>query len=125
VTVAQLQPDVQYFVLPGLALGGSAGLSTDFDGATAFAIGPQVSYYFGRGERRAYPYLSAGVSYQGLSGDDPALGQNAAVGGVFMVSRAVGLDAGVRYSGFGFDQDGTRSRIDSFALALGFTAFAF
>jgi hypothetical protein len=122
---ASLNPDVQYFVRPGLAVGGELGLATDFEGAGAVSVGPRVSYYFGRGERRVYPYVSGGVSHVRAFGGDRLTALTARTGGVFMFSRQVGLNAGLVYTGFSADDEPGTERVDAFALALGFTAFTF
>lgn len=124
VSSVNLSPRVQYFVTPGLAVGGalSATLAWRDGGSNSqFGVGPQVSYYFGRGDRRVYPFLSAGVSYEGIGEEYSSFGQNAAAGLVFMLSRGVGLDGSLFYR----RAENDSATLNSFGLALGVTAFAF
>lgn len=117
-------PQVQYFVMPGLAVGGRVTVNAGWyegDSRTQFGVGPQLSYYFGRDERRLYPYVSAGVSYDGFGNGEANLGQNAQAGLAFMLSRGVGLDSGIYYRGITQDE----IRQDIFGLAIGITAFVF
>lgn len=123
-SVVNFAPGVQYFVRPGLALGGRLNvlLATD-DGntSTRLGVGPQISYYFGRGERQHYPYVSAGVSYEDIGNSDHGVGQNAQAGLVFLLSRGVGLDTSLFYRRNEFDA----VRLETLGLALGITAFVF
>lgn len=125
VTSLFVAPNVQYFVLPGLAVGGRVQASVgwyDDDSYSAYGVGPQVSYFFGRGERPYYPYVTAGLSYSRVDGSEQeARGANAGVGVVFMLSRGVGLDAAVAYN----RQNTDLMDNQSIGLALGVTAFAF
>ncbi|MBD0318939.1 MAG: hypothetical protein ICV87_01300 [Gemmatimonadetes bacterium] len=123
-SVVSLSPQVQYFVTPGLAVGGRVSASVLWSGGDShsqFGIGPQLSYFFGRGERPFYPYVSAGVSYDGLGEDHTSFGQNAQAGLVFMLSRGVGLNSAVYYQNVGVEE--VRQQV--FGLQLGVTAFVF
>lgn len=121
-----IAPRVQYFVLPGLAVGGD--LSISHDGAIwDYGAGPTVSYYFGRAERAWYPYLRARVGlYRVVYGDEAQPSQTsrgyAASGGVLlMLSRAVGLDAALTYE---MPSDEV-SDFRTLAFGLGISAFVF
>ena len=125
-TTLAVAPSAQYFVAPGLAVGGRVQSYTtwvDGESSGTFGVGPQLSYFFGRGDRRLYPYLSAGVSYDQEVGDSDnhGSGVNAAGGLVFMLGRQVGLDTSL---GFNHVSAGTTT-LQTFGLALGITAFAF
>lgn len=128
ITNVQISPAVQYFVRPGLAVGGVATFShASHDIGTSYGAGPAVSYYFGHGERPYYPYLSADALYlHAPNQHNIAFGGSA--GAVFMLSRSVGLDTSLHYQDvrvtLAHDSDPVvKSR--SFGLAVGFTAFAF
>jgi hypothetical protein len=124
VSLVHLAPQALYFVTPGLALGGrvSASLiSDDEDTSTQLGVGPQVAYYFGRGERPYYPYLSAGVSYEDVANDEAGVGANAQAGLVFLLARGVGLDTSLFYR----RQEAEPVRHESLGLAVGITAFVF
>ena len=69
-TSAFLSPRAQYFVRPGLALGGNVSFSYssgDDLSTTGIGVGPTVSYYFGRDIRPVYPFVSASFSVIRLS----------------------------------------------------------
>lgn len=128
-TRLDLAPRVQYFILPGLAVGGDLSFSRAFGDVTTthYGAGPTVSYYFGRAERAWYPYLRARVGlYRVVYGDEAQPSQTsrgyAASGGVLlMLSRAVGLDAALTYEMPSDDQPDFRT----LAFGLGISAFVF
>ena len=149
-TSVLLNPSAQFFVLPGLAVGGTLSLSytsDDLFSTTGLGIGSAVSYYFGRGERTVYPFVSASLSISDFSfkADGDQVGSNIDVsttgttfdlsGGVtLMVAKNIGLTGEIFYlqqnlrsTGdegseifFGTDFD-----VDMFGLRLGIAAFVF
>lgn len=130
VSSAYLNPQALYFVRPGLAVGGTGmigRISAGGEHQTAYGAGPAISYYFGRGERPYYPYVSANTQYMHLSQDSHAWSYGASAGAVFMLSHSVGLDAGLRFSQsreHGPIDDSTQ-KVRDVGVAIGFTAFTF
>lgn len=122
-----LTPRVQYFVQPGLALGGSLRLAHsrhNGGSSTSYGAGPQVSYYFGNGEEALRPYVSGSTTYSNSSGGgDGVMAYGGNVGVLYLFTRSVGLDASLFYSAQSFP--GSSSGSDVMGLAMGFSAFAF
>ncbi|HET6232378.1 MAG TPA: outer membrane beta-barrel protein [Longimicrobiaceae bacterium] len=124
-----LTPAVQYFVRPGLALGGQVNVLHSASGgnsSTAYGIGPKATYYFGRGERTYYPYISAGATYvRETFSHANAVGGDGSAGAVFMLTRSVALDGSLYYRHLQNNGDDVKQRINNFGLGIGVTAFAF
>ena len=60
-TFLDLNPQLGYFVFPGLALTANlrfARASGEGFSVTSWRVGPGATYYFGEARRRLYPYLS-------------------------------------------------------------------
>ena len=113
-TAVHLFPHLQYFVSPGLALGGSVSIFHARSGdtsSTSWGVGPHASYFFGRGEQTLIPYVSAQGFYNG--GSFAEWNYGAAAGAVYMLTSSVGLDASVFY------------RDPVAGIAVGITAFVF
>lgn len=133
VTHVSFLPSAQYFVAPGLALGGALlfsyqSLGND-ESVTAYGLGPAATYYFASGEQSMYPYLGATAQFSWLSDDsddEPTMrNYRGRAGLLFMLSRAVGLDAALFYERNERESDFIDAESDSFGLALGFSAFVF
>ena len=121
-TTATVAPRVQYFVRPGLAVGGRALLyyfSSDGESTTSVGAGPELTYYFGPAEQVLHPFVSANTSV-GRQGGGTTYGYEVSAGLLRMISRTVGLNGRLYYQAF----DST-SNYDTFGLALGFSAFTF
>lgn len=135
-----LEPSVQYFILPGLAIGGSVSLVRDGSGddaTTQYGIGPRLTYYFGAGsgaERPWFPYIGAGAQWlktdlgdaDPIADDPSAKGFDVRGGILFMLSPAVGLNSELFYQAertkgaLGIDISA-----NAFGLAVGLSAFLF
>ena len=137
-TNISLNPDVQYFVVPGLAVGGGLTLerrTSDRFSRTTYGIGPRVSYYFGAAfEKTVYPFFSANASYytQRFSFDDDTetrslYGFGAAAGVLVMVSDGVGLTGRLFFDVLNFGEDEVERSFstDTFGFAFGIAAFVF
>lgn len=143
-----LSPRGQYFVLPGLAIGGTVSLSyttRDNFSTTGIGAGPAVSYYFGRGVRTVYPFVSASASIRhlstelGVSVDIPGLDVNAdqtntsysfdVSGGVaVMIAKNVSLTGEMFYTQTRADNDNQiieTFESDVFGVRFGIAAFVF
>lgn len=129
ITSFNLSPSVQYFVVPGLALGGDLSVSRFSDGEqsiTTYGGGPSASYYFGSGERPFYPFVSANVRLvRNSENDDSNLGYGASTGAVFMFNRSVGLRTSLYYNVQSLDAEEIEIDNDTFGVGIGFTAFTF
>ena len=120
-------PSVQYFVQPGLAIGGTLNLAHfrfDNQSITSYGAGPLLSYYFGAGEQSLRPYLSGRTIYSYARADVYGfLTYGGNVGVLYLLTRSVGLDASLFYNAVSYR--GSSNRTDAFGLAVGFSAFAF
>lgn len=124
-TVLHFMPSVQYFVLPGLALGGDVNVTrySNRDGSSAqYGVGPAVSYYFGGPEKSVLPFLSGSLLYlRSSANDDSQTGYSASAGAVFLFNRSVGLRGSLYYNGWSMED----VRSNTYGVGIGFTAFAF
>lgn len=123
-------PSVQYFVLPGLAIGGTVGISqTRNDDATTsqYRVGPQLSYYFGAADRNLVPYVSVETTVGVMRPADlRQTSYGASAGVVYMLTRSVGVDVGTFYRLNRTRGDEPWTITDRFiGMAVGFSAFAF
>ena len=131
-TIAAI-PRVEYFLVDGLALGGHVGVSRfarGDDSSTSFHLGPIVSYYFVQ-DGRAHPFVRALASYVHSNfsfsvgdGSSDSLALTGAVGLLYMLSDAVGVDAQLFVrrrsleSSFGAEAEATQG-----GMEIGFSAF--
>lgn len=131
ITSLHASPTVQYFVRPGLSLGGSVVLSRQSQGESSLATvgaGPTVSYFFGGPDRSVYPFVSADALYLNTESEGSSssnLGYRGSVGALVMLSRSVGLNASLYYQEQGTDGDDFEFDTDTYGLAVGFSAFTF
>ena len=108
-----LTPSVGYFVAPSIMIGGEIQFISSSIGdykETSFRVGPVVGYYFNIDATRTepkgaiYPYVKGFFLYGQEKYDDGTNDFTIDVmtfggqgGGIFMLSNAIGLDAGVRF----------------------------
>jgi opacity protein-like surface antigen len=119
-----VRPMVQYFVMPGLAVGGELMLTRFSSGdqsATAYGVGPEVTYFFGGSERQLYPFVSAGFQFN-RSEDENTFGYGASGGAVFMLTSSVGLNGSLYYRKIDYEDFGGNNTIGA---AVGISAFVF
>jgi hypothetical protein len=129
-TLLTVRPAVQYLILPGFAIGGVVSLAhSSLNGlsSTAFGVGPAVTYFFGKGERNFYPFVSGHLNLDRViySGDQDArnvFSYRGAGGVLLMLSRSVGLTGELFYRG---QNSRGNSNSNSFGLAFGVSAFIF
>lgn len=128
-TYMHLNPAIQYFVRPGLAIGGTVNLTHVRLGertSTNYGAGPQISYYMGDGAETLRPYVSAQTMISGASGGRSGVltyGANAGV--LYLFTRSVGLDASIFYRGLSFTGSDAETVSEAVGVAVGFSAFAF
>jgi len=128
-----LNPEIMYFIAPGLAIGGELYVQRASQGdadVTTIAVGPAISYYFGGPTSSVYPFLSAMVGYadMGAGGFDASgLAFGATGGAAFMLSNSVALTGGLTYQLQKLSVDEIDESVDgdTFALQFGIQAFLF
>jgi len=135
-TTIGLMPSIGYFVAPSIMIGGEVqfiSLSIGGSDLTTFAVGPMVGYYFNLDQTRTevkgaiHPYIKAFFSYgqisNGSSIDQMSFGGQG--GAVFMLSNAIGLDAGVRFQSDSWKPEGADESTTGTTIwvGAGITAF--
>lgn len=127
---AYLNPNLQYFVRPGLAIGGTASFSRrGYEGEawSAYGAGPQISLYGGGIGQELRPYASARAVVSDISfADNGILTYGGSAGALYLITHGVGVDASFFYERT--SQLGNRSPSepsDEFGLAVGISAFVF
>lgn len=138
-TYFSIEPEVQYFVIPGLGIGGSAGFTSQSQGdfsMTVLSIGPSVQYYFLTESELIYPSIGGMFHYQSESIDFGGGMDSSAdgtkfrffAGAMFKLVDHFGLEAGLFYdmdSQKG-DWDGAESESGSvFGVRIGFKGFIY
>ncbi len=130
-----ISPSIEYFFVPGLAIGGTLSVgylsSGDDDDATSFGIGPSITWFFGGSEPKStWPFIGAQLLYSRTSfGDDDddltGFGYQADGGLMFMVSNAVGIEAALFYRRLEQENGPFELDVDTFGLQVGVSAFVF
>ena len=128
-------PRVEYFLADGFAVGGHLGASRYSQGessSTSVHAGPTVSYYFLQ-DGRVHPFVQALASYTRSTFSSPvsdgsraSMGLTGAVGLLYMLSDAVGVDTRLfvrRDSHENFTGDTIETTRGG--LLIGFSAFVF
>jgi hypothetical protein len=142
-TTFNVQPNVLYFVVPRVAVGGQAGFGyTTFDGghASQWNVGPAARIFFGAVTARVLPFVGASIQ-RGRSAsttDQPIAARSESTfwgvegvgGATFMFSRQVGLaaEAFVRHDANTFERTQlpeTKSDRNQYGFRVGIAAFAF
>ncbi len=139
ITYFSIEPSVQYFVMPGLALGGDFvyRLTTQGKASTSgFGFGPIIQYYFQTANELVYPTLAAGFSFA-IDSFDSGYGTDSRIsvtkfrlmgGAMFKLVDHFGIEAGFFYdidSQKG-DWAGAKSESGSiFGVAVGFKGFLY
>ena len=99
-THVSINPEVLFFVAPGVAVGGSLGLShTSNEGSSSdfssWVVGPALKYFFVRGDEKTLPFVGAMIGFgKTSSSSNFELTQTRAeaTGGLtWMLARHVGL----------------------------------
>jgi len=124
-----VNPSGQYFITPGLAVGGDvlySYASNDGSTVTQYGIGPAVTYFFGREERSYYPFVSGsvGVTRFNRGGLDEGRTQTRyrGSGGILvMLNQRVGVTGELFYQ----RTDNEQLQTNAFGLAFGISAFLF
>lgn len=143
-TALLISPSAQYFVIPGLAIGGTVGwayASFDESSVSSLSVGPRLSYFFGTSAQNIYPFVSASVGYLRSSFDSDAVDRTStgtqfdvSAGAALMIAKNVGLTGELFYTKWSEETDNgtillgdiiTALGTDSFGLRFGVSAFVF
>lgn len=126
-------PSLQYFVAPGLAVGGELELTHSSRGdfsTTSYGIGPAMSYYFVR-ESDVQPFIrgSFRIARSKSKGElsdrtSKLFGFRGAGGFLVLLSQAVGVDISVYYDRLQY-RDAIDVDLNTFGIAIGIAAFVF
>jgi len=144
ITAITLTPSVGFFVAPGILLGAdftytsiSGGEDDDLD-YSAFAIGPNVAYFFNLDPTRVeakgalYPYVKGFFTYGSVSmgeDEDATVTSFGGRGGIMMMlSNAIALDMGIQYNKDSLEPDSDDEDSESIdgsrlQIGAGITAF--
>lgn len=127
---AFLNPKLQYFVRPGLAIGGVASFSRrsfQEDESLMYGAGPQVSLFAGSLDEKVIPYASARTVFSDASfADNGIVTYGGSAGLLYLINAGVGLDASLFYERTSQLSDPSELGIgDEFGFALGISAFVF
>lgn len=136
-----ISPNVQFFVVPHLAVGGNVRLAyISGSGASIaqYGIGPRLGYYFGAPESRVYPFVAVTVAMDrvdfgepptpgALAPDQTVLRFQPAAGASFMVGDEVAITGQLFYRLTSNDVEGAASSVDTNEIGLDFgvTVFVF
>jgi hypothetical protein len=133
-TGISIAPRIQYFVVPGLALGADVILarsSSDDFTTTGYALGPIATYYLPT-QATAHPFVSGSVLFGQTNRETPAgdvdsseSQYRASVGLLFFLTDAVGISTELFYTSRQSETESIESDSDAFGLAVGFSAFIF
>lgn len=133
-TTVNLNPSVQYFLAPGLAVGADALLEYQAQNDVSlriFSIGPSASYFFGGADTRAYPFLSVNPLYTNIGRNEDSsingFGVVGSIGGAFQIARNVAITAEGFYEYESFSTEGADERVsgNTFGLRVGVSAFLY
>lgn len=132
-TSLSLAPSVLYFVVPGLAIGGSLNLGYAAQGdnsATTIGVGPEIAYFFGAPESTVYPFVDGSVGYFSLNtegADASGITFEAGAGIAAMLSPSVALIIQATYNiaNVSVDQVNETFSGNQFGLQMGVAAFLF
>jgi hypothetical protein len=133
-TTFSLAPSALFFLSDGLALGGSVNLTISSVGdntSTSYGIGPALSYYFVQ-DGSMHPFVEGSVRYArsstevaGQDLDFDEFGFRLGAGLLFLLSDAVGVDAGLFFDRTEGDNGLLEQTLTTFGLAIGVSAFVF
>ena len=134
-TVIRISPDVMYFVVPHLAVGGSLGLSSSSHGgnaSTTLSVGPAVGVWFGKPDDRLFPFVTVNLwlaesqsggyattrtRYQGSAGVDLMLARN--------VALTTELSYLLESYSYDYDESAESYSGNQIVFGVGFRAFVF
>lgn len=134
----EFKPAVNYFVANNLAIGLNLELSetnTDNNGSEnsslAFAVMPQVKYFFGSSKTRPYlgaelGLMSATTSWASSQDTFSGLGYGLSGGAAIFLSNNVSLNLGLEFEGSSMklkEDDRVKMNIGGFGMTAGFSIF--
>ena len=139
ITTLAVDPEIAYFVAPGLAVGAATPLLYSWlsgGHAVSYGAGPTATYYFGSGIRTLYPYVGASVALLRnrlyASGNavttDNQWSWEARAGAVRLVARNAGITGEVYYRHLHETSTTTGTRrlaLDEYGLRFGLGLFLY
>jgi len=135
--ISFLSSQVQYFIIPNLAIGGFINYSRQSQSnvsLTTLGIGPTVSYFFRLEGNKIYPYLKSGFLYSSYSIDvgrieDSFFGYDFFFGGglAYMLGKKVAVISEVNYHLQSLKEEGVKNPDSGnvFAFAVGLSVFLY
>jgi hypothetical protein len=123
-----INPALQYFVAPGLAVGGELIVERIALGelaSTTIGIGPRLGYYFGGAGAAVHPFIAtSGTFYYSPTDESTAIGVRPSLGLLVMLARSVGItgEGFFRYDAALSEGEGSTN---TFGFAAGLAAFLF
>lgn len=128
-TNAFFNPQLQYFVSPGLGIGAALSVHRAWRDAGSFnsySIGPSVAYYFGRGAQDLRPYLGAQASFARVDGSNVSTwGYGGSAGLLYMLTESVGLDTALFYRRLEPTGESLSTSQENVGFSVGISAFVF
>jgi outer membrane protein len=103
-------PNIGFFVINNLAIGGEFSLFTS-EGYTSWGVGPYARYYFGQ-NAKGKPYLGASALIGGADEVDTEVGFGAHAGYAFFLNKSIALQLGLQYN--------RMNEMDNFGIGAGF-----
>jgi hypothetical protein len=131
-TTISLAPALQFFVIPGLAVGGDLRYtrsSRDEFTSSSYVIGPAATYYFVRDGAAIQPFVTASVGFGSSSiegfqdSESSVTAYQGGAGVLFLLNEAVGLDVQAFYLSESLEAGGAEQDEDRFGLSIGFSTF--
>jgi hypothetical protein len=133
-----LSPGMQIFLKPGLAVGGSVGLSGNMNADRktgdfgkfenlSYGFGPSASYYYAQKVlANAYPFVHTNLQFHGAKDylsqtvQPLRLASTSSIGALYMIGQHTGIQASYNYY---MDNLGTSQRTTSSGFGTGFSVF--
>lgn len=137
-TTIVIAPQVSYFIMPNLAVGGLVNFLGQSQSGSSFSqlgIGPTIAYYFGDQSTTLYPFVQGAVFYNSITSSYSGYySSSTTIGGVGfevdagitpMLARNIGLTLAAFFRLSNYSQNITSSSINTFGLRVGITGFLF
>lgn len=122
------RPDLSFFVVPNLAIGGNAmysRFSASGFSSTFLGIGPKVAYYFGDLKSKSYPFLSSSFFYGKQLDFSSHISLQFSGGIAFMVAKNVAITGQAFFLLINEIRDGPDESGNRFGIEIGISTFVF
>lgn len=131
----RFNPDVMYFLVSHLAVGGSFSISSSSWGdnsSSTFGIGPAVGVWFGRPNSSLFPFVMANIFFRESQSDRYSYSMTsyqASAGIDLMLAKNIALTTKISYAVESHSSESgdfvTDDNANEFTLGVGFRAFVF